>query len=101
MAKVSDQRFNEMVVDHINVANKHLPESEPGVAGAALMQAAARFNAFVSATQFVNGRFMLENKAQHIDHYVQLYRRYLEDNYQEYADNYDRYQRPNKTGTPK
>ena len=101
MPKVSKERFNQMVAEQITVANTHLPESDPGVAGAALMQAAARFNAFVSASRFVSGRMMLQSKDLHINHYVALYRRYLEDNYQEYADNYDKYQGPKKTGISK
>lgn len=98
MAEVSIERFNEMIVEHIEVANRHLPESEPGVAGAALMQAAARFNAFVSSTQFVSGRIMLQNKDAHIEHYLRLYKQYLEGQFADYAANYATYTRPAKKG---
>ncbi|ESQ77802.1 DUF3144 domain-containing protein [Asticcacaulis sp. YBE204] len=94
MAEVSNERFNEWIVEHINTANSHLPESNPGVAGAALMQAAARFNCFVSSTQFVSGRVMTQNKDAHIDHYVKLYREYLESHYQDYTDNFAAYSPP-------
>ncbi|WP_343685235.1 DUF3144 domain-containing protein [Asticcacaulis sp.] len=98
MAEVSNERFSEMVVEQIEVANRHLPESEPGVAGAALMQAAARFNAFVSSRQFVSGRIMLQNKDAHIEHYVRLYKQYLEEQFADYAANYDSYTRPANKG---
>ncbi|BEV10071.1 DUF3144 domain-containing protein [Asticcacaulis sp. DW145] len=98
MAEVSNERFSEMVVEQIEVANRHLPESEPGVAGAALMQAAARFNAFVSSRQFVSGRIMLQNKDAHIEHYVRLYKQYLEEQFADYAANYDVYTRPANKG---
>lgn len=100
MAEVSNERFNEMMIEHINTANGHLNEANPGNAGAALMHAAARFNAFVSSTQFVGGRVMLQSKDAHIDHYVKLYRQYLEDHYKEYAENFEQYGRPN-LGIPK
>ncbi|UDF04173.1 DUF3144 domain-containing protein [Asticcacaulis sp. AND118] len=91
MAQVTNQRFGEMIVEHIEVGNKHLPESEPGVAGAAMMQAAARFNAYVSSTQFVSSRIMLQNKDAHIEHYLRLYKQYLEEQYTDYATNFDAY----------
>lgn len=94
MAQISDERFNAMMIEHITTANAHIPESEPGVAGAAFMQAAARFNAFVSAYGFPNGEMMRASKDKHIDHYVKLYRDYLEGHFADYIENFDHYQRP-------
>lgn len=100
MAELTDHRFNELMIEHIELANGHLKEANAGQAGAALMHAAARFNAFVSSTQFVGGRVMLQSKEAHIDHYVNLYRQYLEGHYEEYAQNFAEYGRPN-LGIPK
>ena len=98
MAEISNERFSEMIVEQIEVANRHLRESEPGVAGSALMQASARFSAFVSSTQFVSGRIMLQNKDAHIAHYMRLYKQHLEEQFADYAANYDTYTRPANRG---
>ncbi|ESQ77804.1 DUF3144 domain-containing protein [Asticcacaulis sp. YBE204] len=98
MVKPSDQDFSQMIINHINIGNSDAQKSEPGVAGAALMHAAARFNAYVSSLQYVSPRIMQDRRQFEIDHYLKLYKEMLEQHYDEYVANYDQYRTPPKIG---
>jgi len=98
VAKPTNEQFNEMVADHIEKGNEQSRQTEAGVAGAAMTQAAARFNAYVSSLQYVSGRIMKEKRDIEIEHYLKLYRQMLENHYDEYASNYDQYRTPPRIG---
>jgi len=98
VAKPTNEQFSQMVTDHIEMGNEQSRQTEAGIAGAAMMQAAARFNAYVSSLQYVSGRIMKEQQEREIEHYLKLYRQMLENHYDEYASNYDRYRTPPHIG---
>jgi len=91
VAQLTNEDFHKLIAEHIEHGNAQAKTSEAGVAGAAMMHAAARYNAYVSSLQCVSGRIMLDRKAAEIEHYMKLYREMLEQHYDEYAANFDQY----------
>lgn len=71
MAKPTNEQFSQMVTDHIEMemSNHAKPKR------VAMMQAAARFNAYVSRCNSVSGRIMKEQQERRTEHYLKLYRR--------------------------
>ncbi|KAA8734802.1 DUF3144 domain-containing protein [Acinetobacter qingfengensis] len=69
------------------------PAEIRGQVSASLLFAAARFNTWVSANTFKDGQEMLEAKEQVMAYLVQQFQAMLEDNYDEYCEQFDNYLR--------
>ena len=90
--KVLDDNFFERADEHINIANAHINSKiEPRLVSASLMFASARFNAWISASGFENGEELKERKKELLEYFVSQYSSMLEENLDNYADNYDLY----------
>lgn len=94
MATLTNDEFHQLVAGHIEQGNANARKSEPGVAGAALMQAAARYNVYVTSLQCVAPRIMEERRQAEIEHYIKLYREMLNQHYDEYISNFAQYRTP-------
>lgn len=87
-----DKKFYERADAHIALANSHInAEIHPGVSSNSLMFAASRFNAWVAASGFKSGEDMQKDKQEVLDFFVDQYKRMLEENFDNYAENYAQY----------
>jgi len=60
------------------------------------MYALARFNAWVSACGFDSADEMRAAREKTIDYFVSEYRKMLEENLDDYTENFDKYMRPDR-----
>jgi hypothetical protein len=87
-----DEKFFERADEHINIANNHInAKMEPRLVSTSLMFASARFNAWISASGFKNGEELKERKKELIEYFTSQYSSMIEENLDNYADNYDLY----------
>jgi predicted metal-dependent hydrolase len=87
-----DDGFFERADKHINLANDHInAKVEPRLVSASMMFASARFNAWISASGFQNGEELKARKKELLEYFLDQYSSMLEENLDNYADNYDLY----------
>ena len=87
-----DAKFYERADAHIALANGHInAQVHPGIASNSLMFAASRFNAWVAAAGFANGEDLKKEEKEILDFFVNQYKLMLEENLDNYAENYDLY----------
>ena len=89
-----EQSFFDRADEIINVANAHLSNETRGKVSASTLYAAARFNAWISATGFENGQDMSEAKSETISYFVEQYRKMLTENLDDYIAEFDNYMKP-------
>lgn len=86
------QAFYQRADAIIELANSQLsPQSHSGQVGASLLYAAARYSASVASIGFVKGDDLLKEKEDIIEFYAKQYRQMLNDNLEDYANNFDDY----------
>jgi hypothetical protein len=89
---MEDDTFFERADAHIHLSNQQISEDVTrGKVSASMMYSTARFNAWLSACGFDNGDEMRENKQEVIDYFVAEYRKMLEENLNDYIENYQPY----------
>jgi len=87
-----DDNFFERADAHINLANSHItPQIEPRLVSSSFMFSSARFNAWISASSFKNGKELKVRKKELLEYFVSQYSSMLEENLDNYAENYDLY----------
>jgi predicted metal-dependent hydrolase len=87
-----DEKFFERADAYINLANEHInTKVESRLVSASLMFASARFNAWISASGFENGEDLKARKKELLEYFTNQYTSMLEENLDNYADNYDLY----------
>ena len=87
-----DESFYKRADEHIALANGHInTKVHPGSSSNSFMYAASRFNAWVTASSFKNGEDMKKEKQEVLDFFVNQYKLMLEENFDNYAENYDQY----------
>jgi hypothetical protein len=100
MAKISTQSEKEQIDDrfydradaHIQLSNEQINNTETrGKVSASMLYAASRFNAWVSATGFSSRDEMEKAKQEKLDYFCEQYRMMLEENYDDYIENFDSY----------
>ena len=91
-APTVDKAFFKRADTHIDVANQQITEEiSPGKVSASMMFATARFNSWVTAVNSGNVIQMLDNKDDAIEYFVNEYRAMLQQNMDEYCENFDKY----------
>ncbi|WP_108802146.1 DUF3144 domain-containing protein [Aquimarina sp. Aq107] len=95
MNKVDDT-FYDRADKHINLSNNQLKTETPGKVSASMMYSVARFNAWVSASGWNNGEEMRSGREETIDYFVTEFRKMLEENIDDYIQNFDDYMKPKK-----
>ncbi len=94
-----DPAFFARADAHITLSNDQLAGVDRGAVNASMMFALARFNAWTAACDFVTRAPMAERRDQTIDYFVGQFRIMLEEHYDDYVENFDRYMtRPDGTG---
>ena len=95
MSKEADSEFYDRADAHIHLSNDQINEDATrGKVSASMMYATARFNAWVSATGWENGNEMKASRDETIEYFVSEYRKMLEENIDDYVENFEPYMRP-------
>jgi len=90
MSEVGDNFF-ERADAHIYLSNDQLASSTKGKVSASMMYGTARFNAWISATDWHNGEEMERAKEETLEYFVTEYRKMLEENLDDYIQNFEAY----------
>jgi len=89
---VPDSAFFKRADEHISLSNDQITEEvNPGKVSASMMFSVARFNAWVTAANCGNVIQMLDSKQDAIEYFVSEYKSMLEQNMDEYIENFDKY----------
>ena len=91
MSNEIDDGFFDRADAHINLANEQLKSETRGKVSASMMHGLARFNAWVSACGWHNGEEMQKSKGETIDYFVNEYKKMLEENLDDYINNFESY----------
>jgi hypothetical protein len=86
-----ENQFWDLVDRFIQQANAACDELEPGAVSAALLNAAARFNAFVVASASLDRNEFIEEIEPAQQHLTECYRTLLGDNLDDYREHYKIY----------
>jgi hypothetical protein len=90
-----DNEFYERADAHIHLSNSQITqEIGRGKVSASNMYATARFNAWVSACGWSSGQEMAEAKPETLEYFVEEFRKMLEENLDEYIENFESYIQP-------
>ena len=84
-----DKEFYELADEHIALTNTRMGKVKPAKVSAALLFAAARFNAFVISVSAENKTQMLLDKEPAIAYFVQEYEKSLRENIDEHLARHD------------
>jgi len=87
-----DDEFYKIADAHIHLANSQVTKDIiHGKVSASFLFGAARFNAYISATGCKSKEEMSSNKDEAIKYFVNEYRKMIEENYDDYIANYEKY----------
>ncbi len=86
--KNDDDLFWELVEKFIEQANDACEDADPGIVSAALMNAAARFNAFVVAQSSLDKNEFAEDVEGTTNYLSGRYRDFLKEHMDDYRENY-------------
>jgi len=90
-----DSEFYDRADAHIDLSNAQMTEEVTrGKVSASLMYANARFSAWVSATACRSSKEMEDQREAQVTYFIEQFRLMLEENYSDYASNFDRYMKP-------
>jgi hypothetical protein len=87
----TDKDFYPRADAVIRLANDQLTDVSRGKVSASCMYASSRFSAWVSACGFDSGKDMAAAKQETIEYFVKQYRAMLEENLDDYIDNFGNY----------
>jgi len=89
-----DDEFYERADAHIHLSNDQISKNVgKGKVSASFMYSVARFNAYVSACGFDSSQGMSEEKEEIISYFVSEYRKMLDENVDDYIQNFESYMR--------
>ncbi len=83
-----DQQYWNLVEGFINSANDACDNADPGLVAAALLNAAARFNAFVVAHSSLDKNEFAEDVEGTTNYLTGRYRDFLKEHMDDYRENY-------------
>jgi len=88
-----DETFYQRADAHIALANEQINnhQTKPVDANDALLYAASRFNAWIIAASFSNAQDLKNDRENAIAYFTNAYKEMLEENFDDYAENYDVY----------
>ena len=99
MKDVDDQFFPRADAI-INLSNQQISEKvNVGMVSASSMYAVSRFNAWLSSRNWNTSEEMAAGKQEAIDYFVKEYRGMLEENLDDYINNFDKYLEMSKKKT--
>ncbi len=88
-----DVEFYQRADAHIALSNEQIntKQTKPVDANDSLLYASARFNAWIVAASFNNSKDFKIDKTNAITHFTDAYKTMLEEHFDDYAENYDKY----------
>jgi hypothetical protein len=86
-----DEKFFERADAHIHLSNDQLKNITPGKVSASMMYATSRFNTWWTACGFSSASDMAARRDENIEYFMQQYRMMLEENMDDYIENFDKY----------
>lgn len=93
MTNHDDELFWNLVDQFIQQANTACDDADPGIVSAALLNAAARFNAFVVASSSLDRKEYIEEMDSSLNYLTGRYREILRENLEDYREHYKVYVR--------
>lgn len=88
---IEDEKFYKRADEHIALSNQQLSDSTRGKVSASMMFSVARFNAWISAFDFKTQDGLQQNRDETIQYFVDQYKKMLEENFDDYIQNFDSY----------
>lgn len=88
-----DEQFWDVVDNVIDVSNNAMETSEPGLVNSAMLYAAARYTTFVLASHSETRKDFIADTPEAIRQFSEEFQRLLEENMEDYAENYKVYMR--------
>jgi hypothetical protein len=89
-----DPAFYDRADGHIRLANEHCAKVGRGKVSASLMYGCARFQAWNAASWAEDVEDMKTKRTATVNYFVQQYQAMLEENLDDYLDNFAKYMRP-------
>ena len=86
-----DPKFFDRADAHIHLSNSQIEGVNHGKVSASMTYATARFNAYVSWSGFDDKAAFAEARDEAIDYFVEQYQMMLEENLDDYINNFDLY----------
>jgi hypothetical protein len=94
MSKIPpDKQFWDVADSFIGLANKHCADTDRGKVSAALLFAAARFNAFVSAAAATDATAFRQDREKAIEYFTAEFTKMLSANLDDWAKHFEKYMR--------
>ena len=91
----SDSTFYERADAIIQLANSQVSDDIfPGAVSASAMYGVARYNAFISASDFESADDYKAERAEIVKYFVEEYRKMLEEHIDDHTENFNEYMRP-------
>ncbi|MGY0218560.1 DUF3144 domain-containing protein [Endozoicomonadaceae bacterium StTr2] len=88
----TDEEFYARADEHIQLSNTQISdEVGSGKVSASMMYSTARFNAWLSACGFHTGQDMANKKEELLEYFSVEYRKMLEENLDDYIENFEDY----------
>jgi hypothetical protein len=97
MAEDTDEKFFNRADAHIHLANEQLADVARSKVSGSLMFAAARYNAWISATDLQSSQALQNRRDELVNYFLTQYKSMLEHNLDNYIAHYDDYVNPTKT----
>jgi len=94
MSNAEDNKFWDLVDEFIEKANSACDDADPGIVSAALLNAAARFNAFVVASSSIDRKEYIDEIESAQKYLTGRYHELVRNSLDDYRDNYKVYIRP-------
>ena len=92
MANQADKTFFKRADAHIKLSNEQISkEVSHGKVSASTLYAAARFNAWVTATGYSSRTEMAKGREETLDYFCEQYRVMLAENLDDYIENFEKY----------
>lgn len=88
----ADDDFYSRADEHIHLSNSQITDKDgKGEISASFMYSVARYNAYVSACGYSNSEEFLKDKDAIVNYFTEQYRNMLEENLQDYFNNFTKY----------
>lgn len=86
-----DEDYYDRADEIIHLANDQCNDASKGKVSSSLLFATARFNAYVLSSTTSSVEELIERKQEAIDYFLEQYKIGLEDNLDDYINNYSKY----------
>ena len=93
-----DDQFYDRADEHIHLSNRQIKDDVgAGKVSASMMYSTSRFNAWLSACRCESDNQMRALRDENIEYFVAQFRLMLEENYDDYVNNFEDYMEHNSS----